>query len=95
MLNNYKGSDAVKKGFYASISRWTIELVKADGEKLPGAADERYIHLPTPVMLVAAPLVGAAFVIFLPLIGFVLLGNFAWHKLTGKPPEATEIRKAA
>ncbi len=94
-MTTYKGGDEVRRGFYASAKRWTIELVQEPGTPLPGTADERYMRLPAPVMLVAAPIAGAAFVIFLPLIGFVLLGTFAWRKITGKPPEAKAERKAA
>ncbi len=74
MLNNYKGGDEVKAGFYYSAKRWTIELVDKKGGVLSGAADEKYTRLPVPVMLVVAPVLGAAFVIFLPLIGFLMLG---------------------
>ncbi len=95
MLKNYRGGEEVKKGFYASMNRWAIEMVKATGDPLPGAADEKYVRLPTIMMLFAAPLIGFAFVIFLPLIGFVLLGAMVWRKATGKPPDAAEIRKAA
>jgi hypothetical protein len=83
-MTNYKGGDTVKRGFYASLNRWTIELVERDDSPLPGTGEERYARLPVPVMLVVAPLMGAGFVIFLPLIGFVLLGTFAYRKLTGK-----------
>ncbi len=95
MRKTYKGGDEVKKGFYGSTRRWAIEMVKTTGDPLPGPADEKYYRLPTVVMLAAAPLIGFAFVIFLPLIGFVLLGVFAWRTLTGKPPEAEEVKKAA
>jgi len=85
----HKGGDAVKKGFYGSIRRWTIELVNDDGGTLPGGADERYLKLPVLAVLVAAPVMGLAFAVFLPFIGFVMLGAFGWRKITGRPPEGT------
>jgi hypothetical protein len=88
----HTGGDAVKKGFYGSIKRWTIELVQVDGGRLPGGPDERYIKLPVLAVLVAAPIMGLAFAVFLPFIGFVMLGAFAWRKLTGRPPEGTAVR---
>ncbi len=87
----HKGGDAVKKGFYGSSRRWTIEMIEADGGTLPGAADERYIKLPVLAVLVAAPIMGLAFAVFLPFIGFVMLGAFGWRKLTGRPPEGTDV----
>jgi len=96
MLNNYKGGDEVKAGFYYSAKRWTIELVEKKGGVLSGAPDEKYTRLPVAVMLVVAPLLGATFVIFLPLIGFLMLGVFGWRQMTGRPPDHTEqVKKAA
>jgi hypothetical protein len=80
----YKGGDTVKRGFYASMTRWTIEMIEPETGELAGEADERYFRVPVPVMLVAAPLMGAAFVIFLPFIGFVLLGKAVWTKMAGR-----------
>ncbi|MGE5244283.1 MAG: hypothetical protein ACM3SQ_08660 [Betaproteobacteria bacterium] len=88
----HRGGDAVKKGFYGSIRRWTIEMIKADGGMLPGTPDERYVRLPVIVVLIAAPVMGLAFAVFLPFIGFVMLGAFGWRKLTGRPPEGTDVR---
>ena len=79
-----KSGDTVKKGFYASVKRWTIEMIETDGGALPGEAGERYMRLPVLAMLVVAPVMGAGLVMFLPLIGFVLLGVFGWRKLTAK-----------
>ncbi len=94
MTTKYKGGDEVKRGFYVSAKRWTIEMVKEHGDVLPGEESEKYFRLPTIVMLVAAPLAGAAFVMFLPLIGFLMLGAFAWRKVTGTPPEKAAERPA-
>ncbi len=81
-MAKYRGGDTVRRGFYASLKRWTIEMIEPEAGALAGEADEHYVRVPVPVMLVAAPFMGAAFVIFLPLIGFVLLAKFAWMKTT-------------
>lgn len=83
-MASYKGGDTVKRGFYASLKRWTIEMIEPEAGTLAGEADEQYVRVPVPVMLVAAPFMGAAFVIFLPLIGFVLLGKLVWMRATGR-----------
>lgn len=81
-MTKYKGGDTVKRGFYASMKRWTIEMIEPEVGELAGEHDEQYLRVPVPVMLVAAPFMGAAFVIFLPLIGFVLIGKTAWARAT-------------
>jgi hypothetical protein len=93
----HKGGDTVKKGFYGSVARWTIEVIGKAGGTLPGTPDERYLKLPVIMVLAVAPFMGLAFAVFLPFIGFVMLGAFAWRKLTGRPPEggAEVERKAA
>ncbi len=90
MTTRFKGGDTVKRGFYGSLKRWNIELVEKDGTALAGDGEERYVKLPIPVMLVAAPVMGAGFVMFLPLIGFALLGAFAYKKITGRQLKALD-----
>ncbi len=83
-MTRYKGGDTVKRGFYASTKRWTIEMIEPEIGTLEGERDEQYFRVPVPLMLVAAPFMGAAFVIFLPLIGFVMIGRTAWAKARGR-----------
>ncbi len=94
-MTTYKGGDTVRRGFYASFKRWTIEMIEPEAGALAGDADERYVRVPVPVMLVAAPFMGAAFVIFLPLIGFALLAKFTWMKMTGAARKPQVGRRAA
>jgi hypothetical protein len=91
----YKGGDTVKRGFYASMKRWTIEMVEPETGELTGEVDERYYRVPIAVMLVAAPLMGAAFVMFLPLIGFVLLGKMVIEKASGRSQRSAGIGRRA
>lgn len=94
-MTTYKGGDTVKRGFYASLKRWTIEMIEPEVGTLEGETDERYFRVPVPVMLVAAPVMGAAFVIFLPLIGFVMLGKTVWGKAQRRSAGAHAGRRAA
>lgn len=71
------GGTRVKKGYYFHMRRWALHAVPRDGEALPGAATEGYFHAPLPVVLTIAPLMGAAFLVFLPFIGFYLVGQAA------------------
>jgi hypothetical protein len=79
--NSNSGGRKVPAGFYFNKSNW--EIVTVSGKKggvLPGDAKTDYAKVPAVAMLVAAPVLGAAFVIFLPVIGFGLLATAAWKK---------------
>ncbi len=62
----------VRKGYYFSAKSWSLQPVQSDGEPLPGASGERYLHVPLLAAFALAPLMGAAFLVFLPFIGFYL-----------------------
>jgi hypothetical protein len=60
------------KGYWFSTRSWTLHPVSTEGEVLPGAAGEKYVRIPLLLAFVVAPLMGAAFLMFLPFIGFYL-----------------------
>jgi hypothetical protein len=62
----------VKKGYYFSAKSWFLQPMPRDGEALPGTSGEKYLHVPLLLAFVVAPLMGAAFLMFLPFIGFYL-----------------------
>lgn len=62
----------VRKGYYFSAKSWTLHPMPRDGEALPGEVGERYVHVPLLVAFVLAPIMGAAFLMFLPFVGFYL-----------------------
>jgi hypothetical protein len=72
----------VKSGHYFSLKTWTVHAVPHDGEALPGARDERWVAMPLAVAVAAAPLLGAAFLMFLPAIGFYLVAAAAVKPVT-------------
>jgi hypothetical protein len=65
----------VRRGYWFNVNSWTLHPVASDGETLPGAASERYIHVPLLAAFALAPLMGAAFLMFLPFVGFYLAAN--------------------
>lgn len=71
-MRTYTAGETVKGGFYLNRNDWTMRVAPAEGEVLPGDPGTRYIALPTVAMLVAAPVLSLAFVIFLPFIGLAL-----------------------
>jgi hypothetical protein len=59
-------------GYYLSTRSWHIHPVAADGERLPGEAGERWIRISVVAALALTPILGLAFLMFLPFIGFYL-----------------------
>jgi len=68
----YRGGTKAKGGLYWKAAEW--ELVTMDGEgMLPGEAECKYLRVPVLLFLPAALVLGAAYVVFLPFIGFAML----------------------
>lgn len=74
-MKRIRGGAKVKAGFYWRPSRWEIVPVPGAGGVLPGSSGDAYVRIPTLGMLLLGPAMGALFVVFLPLIGFVLVGR--------------------
>ena len=71
-MNFIAGGTRVGKGHYFSARSWTLTPIASDGEALPGAGEERFLKVPLLAAFALAPIMGAAFLMFLPLIGFYL-----------------------
>jgi hypothetical protein len=80
-MARYHGGKWVKAGFYWSPARWEIITIPKGGRALPGGEELSYFRVPVLFILVLGPLMGAVYVIFLPLIGFGLFFGFAGKKL--------------
>ena len=79
-MTRYNGNQTAKAGFYFDMNSWHVTTLSGEGGVLPGTSDTRYLRLPLPVLLVAAPLMGAAFAMFLPFIGIALVLDFVAKK---------------
>ena len=77
-MTKYPGGETVKAGFYWQAARWGAEIIPAAGGTLPGEAGQVYYRIAWPVLLVAAPVMGGAFAMFLPFIGVAMLVQFGW-----------------
>ena len=71
-MTTYRGTDTVAPGLYFNLREWSFRFVEHAGT-LPGTLDTRYRRLPMVAMLAAGPLLGLAFVVFLPFIGFAMV----------------------
>jgi hypothetical protein len=74
------GGMAARNGFYWNLRKWEVTLVPKQGGILPGDAEDRYLKIPVAGLLVLAPLMGAAYAMFLPFIGFAMLFAFLGRK---------------
>jgi hypothetical protein len=77
------GGSLVKGGYYWNTRGWSVVDVPRGGGVLPGTAETRYVAVPWPLLLVILPVMGGLFVVFLPLIGFVLTIHAIAVRLAG------------
>jgi hypothetical protein len=82
-MKTMNGGSAVKGGYYLSKSNWEIFPIARDGQKLPGAASEHYVKVPTAAALGLMPVLGGLMVVFLPFIGLYLAAKTAVGGVTG------------
>jgi hypothetical protein len=80
-MMNTNGTSKVSGGYYLSTSHWNVEVVPDEGRVLPAG---RYQRVPFPLLFAVVPVIGLAFLIFLPFIGFALLGLAVVRRVTGQ-----------
>jgi hypothetical protein len=71
MATTYESGSAVLSGYYFNPAGWHVEPIAIDGDRLP-SGHGGWMRVPTAAALLLVPVLGAAFLIFLPLIGFVV-----------------------
>jgi hypothetical protein len=74
------GGTAAKSGFYWNLRKWEMTMIPKQGGILPGGVSEKYIKVPVIGLLFLAPMMGAAYAMFLPFIGFAMLFTFLGQK---------------
>ena len=72
-MASYAGGTKGKGGYYWQPGSLNVELVPPEGGTLPGEGSVRWVRVPLPVLLAAAPIVGGLFVVLLPVYGFGIL----------------------
>ena len=92
-MRRYKGNQKVEPGLYLNPRRVSFKSMNGEA-RLPGSHGDLYLRVPTLALLVAGPLLGGVFVIFLPFIGFGMLawvagGKFA--EIAGKGAAASVL----
>jgi hypothetical protein len=83
-LERIEGGAPVPRGYYFSLGGW--EICPGSGGPLPAG---EYVRLPLPAVLIVAAVMGVAFALFLPFMGFVTTGQFIARKLRRAPAART------
>src|SRR5512133_578570 len=89
-MAKYTGGMKVGAGYYYNPGRWSVEVVPPEGGNLPGAPSAKYVKVPFPLLLVIVPVLGALFLVFLPLIGFALFAYAIVRRVTGGVKESAK-----
>ncbi len=74
-MARYENGMQVGGGYYFNATKWEVEVVSDEGGTLKGGADAKYVKVPFPVLFLIVPTLGALFLMFLPMIGFVMLAQ--------------------
>ena len=73
-MTTFESGAAVKSGYYLNAKRWHIEPIAEDGGKLP-AGEGSWVKVNAAVALALVPVLGATFLMSLPVIGFAVFGR--------------------
>ncbi|ABS26045.1 hypothetical protein [Anaeromyxobacter sp. Fw109-5] len=74
MANKFKSGSAVQSGYYFNAMKWHVEPIAKDGDRLPEGKGE-WMKVPTLAALALIPILGLTFLMFLPMIGFVIFAR--------------------
>ena len=87
----HQGGDRAKAGFYLNTESWEVTTLSGKGGgTLPGGRNAQFLRVPTVGLLVFAPLMGAAYAMFLPFIGIALVAQYATKKAVAAVRGTTE-----
>lgn len=80
-MRHYEGNQQVESGIYLHSRSFHIESHVEEGP-LPGNDSDRYYRIPPVALLIVGPVLGLVYAIFLPVVGFVMLGKLIATKAT-------------
>ncbi len=86
-MTTYTSNSSVSPGYYLSTKTFGIEVIGDEGGTLPGPAGVKYLAVPFPLLFLVVPVIGLAFLMFLPALGFALFAKAIAMKLTGHVAE--------
>lgn len=95
-MRKHEANEVANPGFYWNRKTWDLTTIEGTPKALPGEPGTTYLRVPAPLVLAVAPLMGALYVMFLPLIGFAMLAHHLANKVrhTTVPTAAEPNREA-
>ncbi len=79
-MKTCNGGAKARSGYYWNLKAWEV-VTLSEESVLPGGAEEKFVHVPLPLLFVVAPVMGGLFAIFLPFIGFAMTFYGAGKKI--------------
>ncbi|MBI4304160.1 MAG: hypothetical protein HY665_07490 [Chloroflexi bacterium] len=79
-MKRYHGGNPVPKGVYVNLSDGEFVQLYGDIRLLPGGDADQFIKVPGGLAVLAAPVLGLVFIMFLPFTGLVGLLSFIAYK---------------
>ena len=87
-MKHFQGTQQVEPGIYMNTHGLNIES-QSEAGPLPGSESERYYRIPPVALLIVGPVLGLVYAIFLPFVGFVMLGKLIVGKTAELALDAT------
>lgn len=78
-MTTYTGTQTVESGLYLNTKNFAVTMMEKPGT-LAGTELDTFRRVPMVVMLAVAPLLGLAYVMFLPFVGFVAMAHLVGTK---------------
>lgn len=72
-MKRYRGGATVEPGLYFNLRQLSFRSVDEAGA-LPGGGGDVYRRVPVLLLLLVGPVLGLAYIVFLPFVGFVMVG---------------------
>jgi hypothetical protein len=95
-MRHLEAGTKVPGGFYFDTDGWKLVTVNGRKGVLPGDGKARWMRVPALLVLAGAPVLGGAFVLFLPFIGFALFARHlaanAKERLAAAEPAKANVR---
>ena len=73
-MTHFNAGEQVDPAIYFNLRRMAFESMEEEGA-LPGGDGDVFYRVPAIAMLVVGPMLGLAYFLFLPFIGFALVGS--------------------
>jgi hypothetical protein len=80
-MEKYGSGTKAGKGTYVNLSTGEFLVLASERDTLPDGATAKYLKVPIGLVFVAGPMIGLAYILFLPLAGLGSLLMLAVHRV--------------